>query len=291
MTPPSPPVITTAPPRASSCPTSSAHSRMRCASGPRGSPSPMTATWGARGRGVGWRHRTTMPASSRPGSGPAERDGQDLVAGRAGAEVAAVQDQLLDRQLPGRHRHLPGRRRHRSRRDRRARGPGSGARGTVRRSRSRPRCAPRSPARRAGASGRPRPYHRIRTSRREGKAPRPPVGIAKGAWLAATSLIASISRGISVSAVGPMKARVRCHSCGSIQRSSSASADAAACRALERSAQLAVERLADRHADEAAPALVDHRPAHRRGKSRVDDRDQLGRGCGSAARPPGRQSA
>ena len=34
ITPPRPPVITTAPPRASSCPTSSAHSRIRCASGP-----------------------------------------------------------------------------------------------------------------------------------------------------------------------------------------------------------------------------------------------------------------
>ena len=46
MTPPSPPVTTDAPPRASSCPTSSAHSSSRWASTPRGSPSPMTATTG-----------------------------------------------------------------------------------------------------------------------------------------------------------------------------------------------------------------------------------------------------
>ena len=52
--------------RASSCPTSSAHSRMRCASGPRGSPSPITATWAARGRGL---PGSSVPAAREPAEG------------------------------------------------------------------------------------------------------------------------------------------------------------------------------------------------------------------------------
>ena len=48
ITPPSPPVTTVTPARASSWPASSAHSSRRCASGPLGSPSPITATCGGR---------------------------------------------------------------------------------------------------------------------------------------------------------------------------------------------------------------------------------------------------
>ena len=87
MTPPRPPVTTVAPPRASCWPTSSAHSRIRWASGPRGSPSPMTATY--RGRTRAGRSVTCSSQRDRR---------QRLIPRRAGAEVAAHQLDGLDRQ-------------------------------------------------------------------------------------------------------------------------------------------------------------------------------------------------